>query len=85
MERASLYLKEAAEAMHGGAMHQLGVMCMYGQGVPVDYDLALLWFERAASLDDGKWSAGARAAADELRASLDKAKEHNDKVATLFV
>lgn len=29
-------------------MLYLGKMCLYGQGFPVDYDMALLWFEQAA-------------------------------------
>lgn len=29
-------------------MMYLGRMCLYGQGFPVDYDMALLWFEKAA-------------------------------------
>lgn len=29
-------------------MMYLGKMCLYGQGFPVDYDMALLWFEKAA-------------------------------------
>lgn len=29
-------------------MMYLGKMFLYGQGFPVDYDMALLWFEKAA-------------------------------------
>lgn len=29
-------------------MMYLGKMFLYGQGLPVDYDMALLWFEKAA-------------------------------------
>jgi TPR repeat protein len=35
---------------HAPSMYYLGVMNLYGQGVPVSYDLALQWFRTAASL-----------------------------------
>lgn len=39
---------QAAQQHHAPSMMYLGKMCLYGQGFPVDYDMALLWFEKAA-------------------------------------
>ena len=47
-ERAFQLCKEAAEAGHIGAIFNLGVYYMSGQGVATDFHLAAEWFERAA-------------------------------------
>lgn len=39
---------QAAQQHHAPSMMYLGKMFLYGQGFPVDYDMALLWFEKAA-------------------------------------
>lgn len=39
---------QGAQQHHAPSMMYLGKMCLHGQGMPVDYDMALLWFERAA-------------------------------------
>lgn len=39
---------QGAQQHHAPSMMYLGKMCLYGQGFPVDYDMALLWFEKAA-------------------------------------
>lgn len=39
---------QGAQQHHAPSMMYLGKMFLYGQGFPVDYDMALLWFEKAA-------------------------------------
>eukprot|EP00904_Undaria_pinnatifida_P009283 jgi/Undpi1/5485/HiC_scaffold_2.g00764.m1 len=59
-------------------------MCLFGRGVPVDYDMALLWFEKAATEGTPPVSTEAAAARDELRASLLEAKRVNGQLAAGF-
>ena len=39
---------QGAQQHHAPSMMYLGKMFLYGQGFPVDYDMALLWFEKTA-------------------------------------
>lgn len=39
---------QGARRHHTPSMMYLGKMFLYGHGLPVDYDMALLWFEQAA-------------------------------------
>lgn len=39
---------QGARHHHAPSMMYLGKMFLHGQGFPIDYDMALLWFERAA-------------------------------------
>mmetsp|Transcript_12408 Transcript_12408/g.24518 ORF Transcript_12408/g.24518 Transcript_12408/m.24518 type:complete len:411 (+) Transcript_12408:163-1395(+) len=71
-------LQEGASRGHAPSMYYCGVFNLYGHGVPVDYNSALFWFEQAAQLEDLAVSGKARAAAEELRVSLEKAKAVND-------
>lgn len=41
-------LEQGAQRHHAPSMLYLGKMCLYGQGFPIDYDMALVWFEKAA-------------------------------------
>ena len=50
--RAAPIIFEAADRGHAGATYYLGLMAMYGHGVPVDYRMALTWFSKAAQCDD---------------------------------
>lgn len=60
VERAKGLLEGAAADGHGEAAFVLGVSYRYGNGLPVDAELARQWYERAAELDYA-------AAADELK------------------
>ena len=43
------FFSQGAQHHHAPSMLYLGKMCLFGRGVPVDYDMALLWFEKAAT------------------------------------
>lgn len=40
---------QAADRGHGPSAYYVGVLSLYGHGMPRNYDLALHWFERAAA------------------------------------
>lgn len=46
--RFILLVAQGAQQHHAPSMMYLGKVCLFGHGFPVDYDMALLWFERAA-------------------------------------
>ena len=47
LPRALTLFQKGAARNHGGSCFNLGRMTMYGQGTPVDYDVARYWFSRA--------------------------------------
>ena len=60
--------KKAAEQGHAGAQNELGVLLFWGNGVEQDYNLALHWFELAASNGDEV----AKKNADETRRKINE-------------
>ncbi|KAH8096157.1 hypothetical protein JL720_3509 [Aureococcus anophagefferens] len=65
---------EGAQRRHGGSMYYIGLMTLYGHGVPVDYDVARYWFQRAESANDAAFGDLASNARRELEASLQMAE-----------
>ena len=47
LPRALTLFQKGGPLNHGGSCFNLGRMTMYGQGTPVDYDVARYWFSRA--------------------------------------
>ena len=53
---------------------------MYGYGIMPDYDIALTWFERAASLGDIRVSDKAAKAVQEITELMKIANDRNNQV-----
>eukprot|EP00953_Heterococcus_sp_UTEX-ZZ885_P021991 12221-Heterococcus_DN1.PRE.1 len=83
---AMLYLcaLQAAAAQHAPAMLYLGKMCLHGHGFPPDYDMALMWFEKAVAVDDLAVRAEATSARDELTSALKAASKANAEAVAGF-
>ena len=73
-----------APRRHVGAMYYLGVMTLYGHGVPVDYTMALTWFLKAAQFEDPVFSPPAEDAHAELSAAIANANAANKAALARF-
>jgi len=78
--KAMPLLERAARAEHAPSIYYIGVFKMYGYGCMPDYERALNWFERAASMDDYRVSEKAAKAAAELRNLVQSAEDTNNAV-----
>jgi len=78
--KAMPLLERAARAEHAPSIYYIGVFKMYGYGCMPDYERALNWFERAASLDDYRVSEKAAKAAAELRTLVQGAEDRNNAI-----
>ena len=58
-EAFSLF-QEAASLRHAPATYMCGVCALYGHGLPVDYNAALLWFEQVDTTKHGRSEAKAK-------------------------
>ena len=76
LPRAVLIFQDGARNKHAGSMYYLGQMTLYGQGVPVDYDVARYWFQRAETANDPAFSDLAAEARRELETSLQMAEDY---------
>ena len=61
-------------------MYYLGIMAANGHGAPVDYDLAIHWFEQASGAIDPVLASKAKDAAATLRQAMETAQERNDEI-----
>ena len=57
----------------------IGIFKTYGYGCEINYEQAVNWFERAASLDDIRVLEDAKNAAAELRQLLEHASDVNER------
>lgn len=78
LPRALTLFQKGAARNHGGSSFNLGRMAMYGQGTPVDYDVARYWFSRAVAANDPAVGDAARTALLELEAGIKEASEVED-------
>ena len=53
---------------------------MYGQGTPVDYDVARYWFSRAIATNDVAIGDGARTSLEELETGIKEASDFEDEL-----
>ena len=85
-QQAALLMARAAQGTFVPAVYYLGIFSRQGLGMPVDYGMALLHFERAASLAITGDEIGekARRAGEELRRALDDARESNREALERF-
>lgn len=58
----------------------MGMMLSQGQGMPVNYELALTWLRRAAASGDDRIASRAQSAADQLGEVMEAANRRIDRV-----
>jgi hypothetical protein len=78
--RAYPLFQSAAVSGHGPSMHMMGTMKAFGYGMEPDYEIAIMWYERAAGSGDERVTDDAARAARELTEFVRKAKETNDEI-----
>jgi hypothetical protein len=77
-QRARSLFDAGARMNHAPSMYYIGIYKTYGYGCQINYEQAINWFERAASLDDYRISSKAAANAKELREMVDMARNQNE-------
>ena len=82
--KALYYFDKAAMENHAPSTYYMGVFKLYGYGCMPNYDHAINWFERAASMDNYQVSTKAAAAAKELRQLVDRATEENERIQSKY-
>ena len=80
LPRALTLFQKGAARNHGGSCFNLGRMTMYGQGTPVDYDVARYWFSRAIATNDVAIGDVARTALEELEKGIKEASDFEDEL-----
>lgn len=78
-------LQQAAQRSHGPSIYYLGVMKINGHGTFVDYEEALNWFDRAASIGDYRVAEKAAKSYRELSNLIIQAKKVNDKIMQTYI
>eukprot|EP00981_Chlorochromonas_danica_P003350 scaffold644_cov168-Ochromonas_danica.AAC.42 len=83
--KARSLLDAAARSNHAPSMYYIGIFKTYGYGgLMVNYEQAINWFERAASMGDPRISDKAARNAQELKESLTNALERNEDMLNAF-